>query len=141
MLRQFASASVVAGIAVACGALVVLMVPGFGIQRSTPLLAVWCVAPLIWGLWAAVAPASWIPQRLPLWGAILGLAAGLLATFVLNMPLRVLGVALPVPERSLLALAMAAFYYVLWMLVRKVHKALGGPAAESRPTTIYTRAA
>jgi hypothetical protein len=141
MLRQFASASIVACIAVGCASLVVLVEPDLGLKTSAPLLAVWCVAPLVWGLWAAVAPASWVPMRFPVWGAILGLVAGLLAAFVLNMPFRVLGMTLPVAVRGVLAFAMAAFYYCLWVLVRKAYRALGGPPAELHEAETTARAA
>ena len=43
-----------------------------------------------------LAPESWVPQRLPLWGALLGAIAGTLAAFILNIPARVLGLNLSV---------------------------------------------
>ena len=141
MFRQFAAASVVAGVAVGCATIFVLAMPGLGDQKSTPLLALWCVAPLVWALWAAVAPASWVPRRLPLWGALLGLLAGFLGAFALNMPLRVLGVALPVAWRGALAVVIAAFYYVLWLFVRTAYEAFSPPAAASQPGELKSRAA
>jgi len=136
MMRQFASACVVGGIAVACGAMAVALAPDLSLPQAAPMLAVWCVVPLIWGLWAALAPAGWIPERLPQWGGILGVVAGILAAFVVNMPWRVLGVELPAAVRLLLGLAMGVFYYALWMLVRKVYAALGGPASASSSATM-----
>ena len=57
---------------------------------------------------------SWVPGRLPLWGAVLGIVAGLLAAFVLNMPYRVFGISLGGGLRAVGALVIAFFYYVLW---------------------------
>ncbi len=87
----------------------------------------WCFAPLVWGLWAMIAPASWLPQRLPLWGAILGLLAGLNAFVVLNLPLRVFGVTAPDILRGVGVVVIGVFYYFLWMLVRMAFRSLGAP--------------
>src|SRR5689334_14682077 len=91
MFPRFAAACVVGSIAVAFGALVLLLIPGLTFEKVFPLTVIWCCVPLIWGLWAMIAPRSWTPRMLPLWGALLGAIAGLLAAFVLNLPSRVLG--------------------------------------------------
>ena len=101
-----------------------VLTPGLTFERIYPLTILWCMAPLAWGVWALLAPATWVPQRLPLWGAILGLMAGLLAAYVLNLPSRVLGEPFSVVGRAVAALVLTVFYYVLWMLVRVACRAL-----------------
>lgn len=118
MFPRFAAGSAIASMVVALGALVMVLTPGLTFERIYPLTIIWCVAPLAWGVWALLAPAPWVPQRLPLWGAILGLMAGLLAAYVLNLPSRVLGETLSVAGRAVVVLVLTVFYYVLWMLVR-----------------------
>jgi len=129
MFRRFVSASAIASIGIACAALVILLAPALVLQRVYPLTIMWCFAPLVWGLWAVFAPLSWVPQRLPLWGAILGLIAGLLAAFVLNLPARALGVTVPVIVRGVGVVVMVVFYYLLWMLVRVAYRSLGTPTS------------
>jgi hypothetical protein len=129
MFRRFVSASAIASIGIACGALVIVLTHGLAVPWFYPLPTVWCFAPLVWGLWAIIAPSSWVPQRLPLWGAILGLIAGLLLTFVLNLPWRVLEVTVPVTARAMVVVVLVAFYYLLWMLVRVACRSLGAPTS------------
>jgi hypothetical protein len=66
---------------------------------------------------------------LPLWGAILGLIAGVLAAFVLNLPFRVLGETVPVTLRGVGVVVIMVFYYLLWMLVRFAYRSLGTPTS------------
>ncbi len=80
--------------------------------------------PLIWGLWAVLAPLPFVSQRLPLWGAILGLIAGILAGLILNLPSRFLGEPVPLAMRGAAVLGMVVFYYLLWMLVQKAYRFL-----------------
>lgn len=127
MLQRFAAASLVGSAVVAIAAFCVLVVPGISLQRVSPIVTAWCLAPCAWGLWAMLAPASWVPQRLPVWGTILGVAAGLLAAFVINMPARVFGEALPVSYRLAGLSVMIGFYYLLWMLVRAAYRKLEFP--------------
>lgn len=129
MFRRFVSASAIASIAIACGALVIVLTHGRDFPWFYPLATVWCFAPLVWGLWAMIAPSRWVPQRLSLWGAILGLIAGLLVVFVLNLPWRVLGITVPVIVRGVAVVAIVAFYDLLWMLVRVAYLSLGGPTS------------
>lgn len=128
MFQRFAAASAVASIAIALAASGLVLVTEITLSRIYPLTIIWCVAPLVWGIWALVAPATWVPLRFPLWGATLGLIAGLLATFVLNIPFRLLGEMLSVPARALAVAIVTVFYYVLWMLVRVAYGALAGTA-------------
>ena len=109
--------------------------PRVGILNIYLLATVWCFVPLAWGLWAMLAPAAWVPQRFPLWGSLLGLLAGIVAALVLNVPSRVAGASVPLALRILDVVAIMAFYYFLWMLVRGVYQAIAGraPKAETAP--------
>lgn len=122
MLQRFVAGTAVASVAIAVGDLVVLLIPTLKVSQLT---TIWCFVPLIWGLWAVCTPSRWMPVRLPVWGAILGLVAGIFAMFVLNIPLRVLGLMLPLTWRVLLLLVAVAFYYVLWRLVRVLYCSIG----------------
>jgi len=74
-----------------------------------------------------LAPSGWVPQRLPIWGAILGLIGGLLGFFVLNLPLRVVGVTVPVMLRGMGVILIVVIYYLLWMLVRVAYRSVAAP--------------
>jgi hypothetical protein len=139
MLKRFVAATAIAAVGVACGALAIVLVPNVPVQRSYLLPLFWCFAPLAWGIWAMLAPSSWVPRRLPIWGAILGFIAGVLAAFVLNMPSRILGQAVSAAVRGVGVVAIVVFYYLLWMLVRAVYRALG-PTDSATPKS-YTTAA
>jgi len=129
MFRRFVSGSAIASIAIAGGALSVLLTPAATQERIHILTVAWCFVPAVWGLWAMFAPVGWVPQRFPIWGAILGLIAGLMAAFVLNLPSRFLGETVPVTLRGGAVAAMAIFYYILWMLVRVAYRSLGTPTS------------
>ncbi len=131
MLRRFAAATCIPSIGIAIAACVVMLIPGVPLQRFYPIVTLWCFAPLAWGLWALLAPAAWVPQRLPLWGAGLGLIAGALAMFVLNLPARMYGQPVSPVVRGAGLAVLVVFYYLLWMLVRLVYRALAGPPAQS----------
>jgi hypothetical protein len=100
MLQRFVAGSAMASIAIAFGALALILMPTLPLPRTYPLTIVWCFVPLAWGVWAVMAPARWVPARLPLWGAILGLVAGSLAAFTLNLPSRILGQTVSIPVRG-----------------------------------------
>ncbi|HTR24908.1 MAG TPA: hypothetical protein VMI10_13090 [Terriglobales bacterium] len=122
MLRRFAAASTVAAIALAVAAIVVILVPGMKLERFAPLLAIWCCAPCAWGIWAMLAPSSWVPGRLPVWGAILGVIAGCLAGFVLDLPSRVFGESVSVAVRASGVIVLVVFYSLLWAIVRAAYR-------------------
>jgi hypothetical protein len=128
MLRRFAAGAMVACVAIAVGAATVLVVLGMSAQRVAPILAAWCMVPCFWGLWAMLAPPKWVPERFPVWGAILGTMAALGALLV-DLPARIFGVSLPAIARVFGVVAGSLFYYFLWMVVRSVYTKL----ADSRP--------
>lgn len=117
MLQRFASGCLVAAVVVAVATIALLLIPGLSIQRVAPVLTAWCLVPLVWGVWAMVAPQRWVPQYLPLWGATLGVIAGIFGAFVLNMPARIFGEGIPIMVRSVGVVVMVVFYYCLWILV------------------------
>lgn len=132
MLARFAAATAVAAAAIALAALVVVLTPGLTFGKIYPITILWCFAPLVWGLWASLTPSAWMPQRLPLWGAILGVIGGSLGAFVLNMPSRLLGEEVSPNLRGVAVLVMALFYYALWMLVRAAYRSLAGATSEKK---------
>jgi hypothetical protein len=131
LLHRFAAATCVASPAVALATLIVLLAPELTPENVSPLLSLWCIVPALWGLWAVLAPRAWVPQRLPVWGAILGLLVGTVAMFVIDLPARMFGIAAPAPQRGLATLILAGLYSLLWLVVRAAFRALAG--APSRP--------
>ncbi|MDT8070165.1 MAG: hypothetical protein ROO76_18520 [Terriglobia bacterium] len=129
MLTRFAAAAVVASIATAIAAVFVLMLPNLTLQQMSPILVIWCMAPCIWGLWAVIAPSEWVQQRLPIWGAVLGIIVGILALFVLNMPYRVFGLSLSHSMRALGTVFATLMYYLLWMAVSFTYRKFSRPSA------------
>lgn len=128
MLCRFAAATATASMVLAIASLVVLALP-VPLERFTPLLSLWCVAPAVWGLWAMLAPRDWVPGRLPLWGSLLGVVAGILAMLVLDLPARVRGLPVPLPYRVGGVAVLTVFYYFLWMLVARAYRALAPGSA------------
>jgi hypothetical protein len=133
MLQRFASATSIATIAIACGAVGLWAISHtYSLNNPYLIAEIWCVGPLAWGVWAMLAPKSWVPVRLPEWGAILGLIAGVMASFVVNIPERVFAQATSFRMRAAVVLVAVVFYYLLWMAVRAVYRALTpGPAKET----------
>ena len=129
MMQRFASASAVASVVIALAEGGLLLIPTPHLESRYLLTSIWCVVPLVWGLWAMLAPADWIPQRLPMWGAILGLIAGLLAVFVLDLPSRLAGEPLPAWQRGIGVPIVIGGYYLLWMLVRRSYRLLTAPSS------------
>jgi len=127
MFRRFAAACGVVSVPLAFAALVLFLVPGSS-SRFYLLTHVWCFVPLIWGLWAMATPKAWVAQRLPLWGAILGLVLGAFLLLVLNLPSRVSGQELSLALRGFFVPILAGFYYLLWMFVRIAYRSLAPPA-------------
>jgi hypothetical protein len=122
MLRRFAAASSVASVIIASGALVSLLPPRWSPADARVLTTAWCFVPLAWGLWAVLAPTSWVPRRLPLWGAILGVIAGIVAGPVLDLPARLAGVR---DTRWITLIVGPVLYYVVWLLVPVAYRSLG----------------
>ncbi len=125
MLHRFAAASAVASVIIACGAFVSLLPPRWPAADARILTTAWCFVPLVWGLWAMLAPARWVPRRLPAWGAILGFVAGIMAGPVLDLPFRLVGLS---GVRWLTIVVGPVFYYLLWLLVPVAYRSLGPPA-------------
>lgn len=133
MLQRFVSASVVASIGIAFGAVALLIASHiWNLQNIHRIALLWCCAPLIWGVWAVLTPRRWMPERLPIWGALLGLLASLAVLFVLNLPLSIVGKYVAWPYRAIGVLLAMIGYYLLWMLVRVVYRALRGPELAER---------
>jgi hypothetical protein len=121
MLHRFAAASAVASVIIAGGAIVSLLPPRWPVADARILTTAWCFVPLAWGLWAMLAPARWVPRRLPLWGAILGVVAGIIAGPVLDLPLRLAGLR---EARWMTLFAGPIVYYFLWLLVPVAYRSL-----------------
>jgi len=120
MFHRFAAACAVASVVIAAGALMSLVL-GLTPDLARVLTTAWCVVPLVWGVWAMVAPERWVPARLPLWGAILGLPAGIVAGPVLDLPSRMGG---PGGARWLVLVVAPLLYYGLWLLVASAYRSL-----------------
>ncbi|MCX6549668.1 MAG: hypothetical protein NTY02_01450 [Acidobacteria bacterium] len=120
MFYRFAAACSVASVVIAALALMSLL-PGLPLEGAWTLTTVWCFVPAAWGLWAMFAPARWVPDRLPLWGAILGVAAGIVGGPVLDIPSRIGG---PSGLRWLALVTGPLLYYVLWLLVASAYRSL-----------------
>ena len=91
MFRRFAAACAVASVVIAAGAVMSLLPPRWPAADAQIVTTVWCFVPLAWGLWAMLAPVGWVRRRLPMWGAIFGIVAGIVAGPVLDLPLRLGG--------------------------------------------------
>jgi hypothetical protein len=129
MLRRFAAASSVASVVIAVGAVVSLLPLQWLPADALVLTTAWCLLPLAWGLWAMLAPARWVPGRLPLWGAILGVAAGIVAGPLLDLPRRLGGLQ---DLRWITLVIGPILYYVVWLLVPVAYRAMGVDAERVR---------
>ena len=124
MFQRFAAGTAIASIAIAIAAIILSLTPGLKFERLYPITILWCCVPLAWGVWAVLTPSAWMPNRLPLWGAFLGLFAGSMAIFVLDLPSRFLGQPVPIPARAIAVLVGTLLYYLMWMLVRAAYRCL-----------------
>lgn len=140
MLQRFASAALVAVVAVAVAVFVLLVVPEITLRQASPILALWCLAPCVWGLWAMVTPENWVPNRLPIWGAMLGIMAASLAVLVLNLPKLIFGKEFGLGLRSLAVPVAGCFYYLLWTIVAAAYRKLA-PSPASAPVRSTAKAA
>lgn len=121
MLQRFAAACSVASVVVAVGAVVSLLPPRWPADDARVLTTAWCFVPAAWGLWAMLAPARWVPGRLPLWGAMLGVLAGIVAGPVLDLPGRLVGLR---DMRWIAVLVGPILYYVIWLFVPVAYRSL-----------------
>ncbi|MGH9521990.1 MAG: hypothetical protein ACRD3E_05620 [Terriglobales bacterium] len=124
MLRRFASAAMIASIAVTCAAVVIVLLPGSVREHAMPILLAWVCLPSIWGLWAMLAPEGWAAEKLPLWGSLLGLFAGVAAVFIVDAPGRLFGLQGNFAARIGIVVAFCGFYYLMWIAVRAVLRSL-----------------
>ncbi|HWR15695.1 MAG TPA: hypothetical protein VN577_12760 [Terriglobales bacterium] len=133
MLKSFVSATAVCAIAIACGALILFaFAHNSTLNNPYQVALLWCMAPVTWGIWAMLTPKAWMPEKLPYWGAILGLIAGTGATLVLNIPGRIMGAYVRYRWRGLMVLLAIALYYALWMGVRGLYKTLFRPTVDQK---------
>ena len=121
---RFAAAATVASVAIALGSLVIPLLLIFNPEGFGVVTRLWCLLPVVWGVWAMLTPRGWMPGRLPQWGAILGLLLGVVALLMFNLPARAFYFHLPVQARIGGVLLASGFYYLLWLLVRKVCQAM-----------------
>ena len=120
MFCRFVAASSVASVVIAGGAIISLLVR-FPLEGAWMLSTAWCFLPVAWGLWAMLAPSGWVPGRLSAWGAILGVAAGIVAGPLLDIPARV---GAPSGARWIAPVAGPIFYYLMWLLVGVAYRSL-----------------
>ena len=113
MIQRFSSASAVACVVIALAASGLRLTPASKPEGLYLITTIWCLLPLVWGLWAIIIPRSWVPHRLPLWGAILGVIAGLVVLVGLDMPYRLSGQTLLVYQKVVGVLLAIVLYYVL----------------------------
>lgn len=132
MFRRFAAGASVASMLIAAGALAVVTL-GDPLSRFTPLLAAWCIVPLVWGVWTMLTPHAWMPVRLPLWGAVLGVVAGMLASYVLDLPRQVFQVELSGLAHAAAVVVAAALYAALWMGVKLAWRTLETGGSKPAP--------
>jgi len=121
MFRRFIAGSAIGAILIAVAALLVLPFAPAA-MRTGLLTRIWCFVPAIWGIWTMLTPQAWLPERLPVWGAILGLLGGITNMFVLNVPARVFQTPISVIGRIVAVVVAVAAYYFLWMLVRATYR-------------------
>lgn len=126
MLQRFVSAAVVPGVLIAFAAGGLFLLTHVYHEWNNPYLATvgWCALPLVWGVWAMLAPKSWWPDRLERWGAILGAIVGYMVMFVLRVPDRIMAVRFPTPGKLIATAILMLLYAVLWMIVGEIHRRL-----------------
>ncbi|HUK46979.1 MAG TPA: hypothetical protein VLW06_05280 [Terriglobales bacterium] len=124
MFKRFVAASAIAAILVPVAVIVLTMVAGPQFPRAWPLLTLWCFVPFAWGFWAMLTPREWFPERVPLWGAILGLVLSSFGAFVLDIPARIFETPISVAGSAVLVAAITALYYFVWMIIRSAYAKL-----------------
>ncbi len=120
MFHRFVAACAVGSVVIAAGAVLSLLLR-FPVEGAWILTTAWCFLPVAWGLWAMLAPSRWVPGRLSAWGAILGVAAGIIAGPLLNLPFRIGGLS---GVRWIALVVGPVFYYLLWLPVGVAYRSL-----------------
>jgi hypothetical protein len=128
MLQRFVSAASVGAVLVGLAGPLLYLNPIPAPEVRYLVATVWCMVPLVWGIWAMVIPAAWVPGRIPLWGAALGLVAGLMAAFVLDMPDRLFAVPTTTPVKFGIVVLAIVLYGLVRIAVRGVYVKLRGAA-------------
>ena len=135
MLHRFAAACIVGAGVIATGALATLLL-SLPAEGTSVLTLAWCFVPVVWGFWAMLAPEGWLPNRLPAWGAILGIGAGIVAGPLLDLPGRF---GAPSGARWLVPLIGPVLYYPLWLLVRATYCSLRVTGRTASEATVHER--
>ena len=138
MLRRFAAASLIPSCLIAIGGVALIAFRLLANQRYYQMAVLWCLVPVVWGLWAMVMPKTWFPQKLFAWGAILGVVAYVMGALVINVPLRVAGIVLPMWAKIAGFVIAPVVYGGLWMLIGPVYRAL---SPDETPARVHGRAA
>ena len=126
MLRRFVSAASVGAVVVGLAGPLLYLNPLPTPEGRYIVATVWCMVPLAWGIWAMLLPATWVPGRIPLWGALLGVLAGIIAAFVLDMPYRLFDAPTSTAVKLGIVVLAVVLYGLVWIAVREVYSRLGG---------------
>jgi hypothetical protein len=118
MIKRFVSAAAIASAVIFPLAIFMRLNPELPVESRYLLTTIWCLLPVIWGVWAVIMPKSLLLKHIPLWGALLGLIAGVVIVFVLRIPMQLMGEALTGLFKGVLLLAAIVLYYALWHLVK-----------------------
>jgi hypothetical protein len=128
MLHRFVSAASVGAVLIGLAGPLLYLNPIPTLEGRYLVTTVWCLVPLVWGIWAMLIPSAWLPGRIPLWGAILGLVAGLMAGFVLDIPYRLFDATTTTPVKFGIVVLAVVLYGLVWIAVRGVYVKLRGAA-------------
>ena len=121
MIKRFAAAATLPVIAISLGALVLQFNADLAANNRFLLTSIWCGVPFAWGVWGVLTPKTWLPKRLPLWGAFLGVIAGITAVFIVNAPERIFQEPISTVAKGIVVLAAGGLYYILWHVVRWIY--------------------
>ena len=124
MIKRFAAAATLPVILISLGALILQFNQDLAGSNRFLLTSIWCFVPFAWGVWGVLTPGTWLPKRLPLWGAVLGLIAGITAVFIVNAPERIFMEPISTVSKGIVVIAAAGVYYILWHVVRWIYTSI-----------------